>query len=73
MGYWLDGRGSISGRERDFSVLHAQPRIQWVSGALFLEVKRPECGADHPPPSSVEVKNGRTPLPHIFHGIVLNS
>jgi hypothetical protein len=30
---------------------------QWVPGALSLEVKRPEREADHPPPSSAEVKN----------------
>jgi len=33
------------------------PPIQWVSGNLSLEVKRPERESDHPPPSSVEVKN----------------
>jgi hypothetical protein len=34
-----------------------QPPIQWVPGALFLEVKRPRREADHSPPSSAEVKN----------------
>jgi hypothetical protein len=34
-----------------------QPPIQWVPGALSLEVKRPGLEADHSPPSSVEVKN----------------
>jgi hypothetical protein len=34
-----------------------QPLIQWVPGALFLVVKRPDHEVDHPPPSSVEVKN----------------
>jgi hypothetical protein len=34
-----------------------QPLIQWVIGALSLGVKRPGRGADHLPPSSVEVKN----------------
>jgi hypothetical protein len=33
-----------------------QPRIQWVSGALSLGVKRPGREADHSPPSSAEVK-----------------
>jgi hypothetical protein len=32
------------------------PPIQWVPGALSLEVKRPEREADHSPPSSAEVK-----------------
>jgi uncharacterized membrane protein len=33
-----------------------QPPIQWVLGALFLEVKRSAREADHSPPSSAEVK-----------------
>jgi hypothetical protein len=33
-----------------------QPPIQWVLGALSLEVKRLESEADHSPPSSAEVK-----------------
>jgi hypothetical protein len=33
-----------------------QHPIQWVSGALSLEVKRPGCEADHSTPSSAEVK-----------------
>jgi hypothetical protein len=33
-----------------------QPPIQWVGGALTLGVKRPGREADHPPPSSAEVK-----------------
>jgi hypothetical protein len=33
-----------------------QPPIQWVPGALSLEVRRPEREADHSPPSSAEVK-----------------
>jgi hypothetical protein len=42
-----------------------QPPIQWVPGALFTGVKRPEREADHLPPSSVEIKKGGaiTPLP----------
>jgi hypothetical protein len=31
--------------------------IQWVPGALSLEIKRPGREADHSPPSSAEVKN----------------
>jgi hypothetical protein len=34
-----------------------QPPIQWVPGALSLEVKRPGREADHSPPTSAEVKN----------------
>jgi hypothetical protein len=33
-----------------------QPPIQWVRGALSLEVKQPGLEADHSPPSSAEVK-----------------
>jgi hypothetical protein len=33
-----------------------QPPIQWVPGALSLEVKWPGCEADHSPSSSAEVK-----------------
>jgi hypothetical protein len=33
-----------------------QPSIQWVPGALFLEVKWLGCEADHSPSSSAEVK-----------------
>jgi hypothetical protein len=32
-----------------------QPPTQWVPG-ITQGVKRTECGIDHPPPSSVEVK-----------------
>jgi hypothetical protein len=34
-----------------------RPPIQWVPGALSLEVKRLGREADHSPPSSAEVKN----------------
>jgi hypothetical protein len=46
-----------------------EPPIQWVPGALSLEVKRQGREADHSPPTSVEVKNGGAgifPLPHVF-------
>jgi hypothetical protein len=33
-----------------------QPPIEWVPGAISLEVKRPGREADHSPPSSAEVK-----------------
>jgi hypothetical protein len=52
-----------------------QPPIQWVPGALSLGVKRPGREADHSPPSSAEVKNGRswTSTPPIgLHGVVLS-
>jgi len=51
-----------------------QPPIQWVPGALFLEVKRPRLEADHSPPSSAEVKNAwsYTSTPPILHGMVLS-
>jgi hypothetical protein len=43
-----------------------QPSIQWVQGALSLEVMRPAREANHSRPSSVEVKNvwGYTFTPH---------
>jgi hypothetical protein len=82
MVYGLDGRGSISGKGKTFSVLHSfqtgsgrtQPPIQWVPWALSPGVKRPEREADHSAPSITEVKNGVTisPLPTRLHGMVLN-
>jgi hypothetical protein len=64
-----------------FDIVHrtalgpTQPPIQWVPGALSLEVKRPEREADHSPPSSVEVKgcvelNLHSPIR--LHGLVLS-
>jgi hypothetical protein len=35
-----------------------QPPIQWVPGALSLEVKRSRREDDQSPPSSADVKNG---------------
>jgi hypothetical protein len=35
----------------------SQPPIQLVPGALSLGAKRPECEADHSPPSSAEENN----------------
>jgi hypothetical protein len=56
-----------------FSLLHSvqigsgayQPPIQWGPGAISPEVKWRE--ADHSPPFSAEVNNGRAipPLPHV--------
>jgi hypothetical protein len=55
--------------------LPTQPPIQWVPGALCLQVKRPGREADHSPPSSAEVKNAwsysSTP-PIRLHGVVLS-
>jgi hypothetical protein len=36
----------------------SQPFIQWVTGALSAEVKRPGSEADHSHPTSAEVKKG---------------
>jgi hypothetical protein len=38
------------------TVVPTEPPIQWVPGSLFLGVKQPGCGFDHPPPSNTEVK-----------------
>jgi hypothetical protein len=35
----------------------AQPPVRWVPGALSLGMRRPVREADHPTPSSAEVKN----------------
>jgi hypothetical protein len=47
--------------------------IQWVPGTVSLGVKRPRRKADHPPPSSAEVKNASsytfTP-PVRLHGVL---
>jgi hypothetical protein len=76
LGYELDGQNSILGRGRAFlstiSVLTgagAHPdTIEWVPGAISLEVKRPRREADHSLLFSAEIKNGGTipPLPHMF-------
>jgi len=34
-----------------------QPPIQWVPGAISLQVERPGREADHSPPSSAEIKD----------------
>jgi hypothetical protein len=52
-----------------------QPPIQWVTGALFLEVKRSGREADQSPQSSAEVKIAwsytSTP-PTRLHGVILS-
>jgi hypothetical protein len=44
-----------------------QPPIQWISGAISPDAKRPGREADQSHPSSAEVKNGGAipPLPHM--------
>jgi hypothetical protein len=70
MGYRLEGRGSIPGRDkRLFSLLRihidsgpTQPLIQWVPGNFFSWVKGLVREADHSPTSRAEVKeNGAIP------------
>jgi hypothetical protein len=59
--YGLRVRGSIPGR---FEILRTRPDRPWSPPSLlnngqlvyFAGVKRPGCDADHPPPSSAEVK-----------------
>jgi hypothetical protein len=57
-GYGMDCRDSIPGKDKIFLFCTAcPPNIQWVTGALFPEVKRLGHEADHSPPSSAEAKN----------------
>jgi len=52
-----------------------QPPIQWVTGALFLWVKRPGHEADRSPPSDAEVKECVDVYLHSpirLHCVVLN-
>jgi hypothetical protein len=57
-GYGLDGPGIESQWRCDYSHVSrpalgpTQPPVQWVP------IKWPGCGADHPTPSSAEVKKG---------------
>jgi hypothetical protein len=76
--------GSSPGRGWEFfafttvtrpSVGPTKPPILLVPGALFLGIKRPESEADHPPPSSAEVKNAwsYTSAPTIrLHSVVIS-
>jgi hypothetical protein len=65
-GFGLDGRGSTPGRCKVFlfsivsrpAVGPTKPPSQWVPVALSPRIKRQGLKADHPPPSSGEVKNG---------------
>jgi hypothetical protein len=65
MGYELDDSGvRVSAGVGNFLFTTAsrpalgstQPPIQWVPGALSLEVKRPGREADHSPPSGANAK-----------------
>jgi hypothetical protein len=68
LGYGLDDRGVLGfDSRRGLGIFlfttssrtalgPTQPPIQWIPGALSLEVKRPGREADHSPPSSDEVK-----------------
>jgi hypothetical protein len=61
-GYGIDKRGRSSSPCRVFSTSSrpalgpTQRPIQWVTGALSPEVKRPGREADHSPPSNAEFK-----------------
>jgi hypothetical protein len=51
-----------------------QPPIQWVPGALSLEIKRPGRETDHSPPSGAKVKECVELYLHSpirLHGVVL--
>jgi hypothetical protein len=51
-----------------------QSAIKWLTGALPPGAKRPECEADHSPPTSAEVKKIESihQLPTRLHDVVLN-
>jgi hypothetical protein len=68
LGYGLDDRGSRVRFPVGLGIFlfttacrralgPTKPPIQWVQGALSLEVKRPEREAHHSPSSTAEVKN----------------
>jgi hypothetical protein len=57
------------------ALVPTQPRIQWVSVALSLGLRRPGRRADHSPPCSDEVKNAWSYIStHTIrlHGVVLS-
>jgi hypothetical protein len=67
LSYGLDDRGSrvrFSAGDGKFlfttasitALVLTQPPIQWLPGAISLEINRRGREADHSPPSSVEVK-----------------
>jgi hypothetical protein len=76
MGYKLNGRDSIPDKWKEYYFVRgvqtgsgAHPAsIQWVPGALSLELKRPEREADHSRPFDAEVKNSAAipSLPRMF-------
>jgi hypothetical protein len=84
LGYGLDDRGfePRQGVSIFFFTTASRPAlgptqspIQWVRGVPSLGVKRPECEADHSPPSSAEVNNARNYTsisPIRLHGEVLS-
>jgi hypothetical protein len=62
VGESLDGRGSIPGRVKFFS-LHkvlepTQPPIQWIVAAVSSVVKQRRRETNYSPPSSAHVRNG---------------
>jgi hypothetical protein len=72
-GHGLDDRGVVVRvlvGSRNFSTSSrpalgsTKPPIQWISGALSPEIKRPGCEAGHSPPASVEVRGFIHPFPH---------
>jgi hypothetical protein len=71
--------GSIPGRGKIFhfsitsrqALQPTQPPVQWVLCAVYMGIKRQRREADHSPPSTAEVKNGRDipPFPpYVFMG-----
>jgi hypothetical protein len=75
----------IHGSARDFSLLYSvqtlrpalrltQPLIQWVLWAPSPGVKHQGREADHSPPSSAEIENGKTILNSSIrlHGVTFN-
>jgi hypothetical protein len=61
----VEDQGLIPGRGKDFFFATmprpplgpTPPPIKWVLETLFLKVKQLEHEAEHPPPTSNEVKN----------------
>jgi hypothetical protein len=51
-----------------------QRPIQWVPGAISMEVKQPGRDAGHSSPPRFEINNGDgiPPLPHTYSGVVVN-
>jgi hypothetical protein len=73
-GWKIGCQGSIPGGVADFSLLlgPTQPPNQWVLGAIFPGVKRPEREADHSHLSARSRMRGAVPPPTVhLHGMVL--